>query len=123
MELKTLPLTRTQEGIWLADQVSDDKNLYTISHCVELKGNIQGQQLQQAIRLALGEADTVIAQYENGKQHFIDNSMDDFQVETVDYRKLENGRKNAFAIMQEDTNKDLPLTNERLTALTITVLR
>ncbi|WP_394179988.1 amino acid adenylation domain-containing protein [Marinomonas posidonica] len=117
MELKTLPLTRTQEGIWLADQVSDDKNLYTISHCVELKGNIQGQQLQQAIRLALGEADTVIAQYENGKQHFIDNSMDDFQVETVDYRKLENGRKNAFAIMQEDTNKDLPLTNQRLTAL------
>ncbi|RBO83864.1 non-ribosomal peptide synthetase [Marinomonas aquiplantarum] len=116
MERKTLPLTTTQEGIWLADQVSDDKHIYTISHCVELKGDIQSNLLEQAIRLALGEADTVLAYYDNGQQHLIDLT-DSFQVESIDFTSMKNGRENAFAIMQEDTNLDLLLTNNRQTPL------
>jgi hypothetical protein len=113
MRSKRLPLTNTQQGIWLADQVSEDKHLYTISHCLEMKGNIQSGYLEQAIRLALGEADTVLAHYGNGKQTLLDpKEANNIHIEKIDLTQNNAGREQALAIMQADTEQDLPLSND-----------
>lgn len=113
MRSKRLPLTNTQQGIWLADQVSEDKHLYTISHCLEMKGNIQSGYLEQAIRLALGEADTVLAHYGDGKQTLLDpKEANNIHIERIDFTRNNAGREQALAIMQADTEQDLPLTSD-----------
>lgn len=60
---RELPLFGSQLGIWLADQIAEQKNTYTVAHCVELDGAIDAERLRQSIRLGLAEADTVVAQY------------------------------------------------------------
>ncbi|WP_230623729.1 amino acid adenylation domain-containing protein [Chromobacterium violaceum] len=60
---RELPLSGSQLGIWLADQIAEQKNTYTVAHCVALDGAIDAERLRQSIRLGLAEADTVVGHY------------------------------------------------------------
>jgi amino acid adenylation domain-containing protein len=115
---KTLSLTNTQQGIWLADQVSEDKSIYTISHCIEINGDINDQYLEKAIRTAIFEADTIHARYLDGHQQLITTYTADslpLKIEKLDLTQYKDGREKAFAFMQEDTSRDLPIqSNETL---------
>jgi len=58
-----LPLSATQLGIWLGDQLADVTNGYAVAHYLELRGVLDVDCLQQAIRMGLAEADTVSGRY------------------------------------------------------------
>ncbi|MDN3578311.1 amino acid adenylation domain-containing protein [Chitinimonas viridis] len=62
-DLLELPLLGAQLGIWLADQIADRKNLYTVAHYAELTGQVDTDLLSQAIRQGLSEADTLHARF------------------------------------------------------------
>jgi amino acid adenylation domain-containing protein len=120
---KTLSLTNTQQGIWLADQVSENKQLYTIAHCLEMAGKIQSDYLEKSIRQALSEADTVIADYHDGKQTLsTPNTVDNIIIEKIDLAHLQNGRAEAMSIMQLDTHQDLTLNDTQQQPLTKQIL-
>ena len=61
-----LPLTGTQAGIWLAEQVSDRRDAFLIAHAVDFAGEIDAEALARAIRAGMSEADTVTARYREG---------------------------------------------------------
>ncbi|KRB98194.1 non-ribosomal peptide synthetase [Duganella sp. Root198D2] len=63
MDQQFLPLNGSQLGIWLADQVAENKQGYVIAHCIEVRGALQPELLSRAIQLGLAEADTVTARY------------------------------------------------------------
>lgn len=113
-ELKRLPLLATQEGIWLADQVADDKSAYVISHCIELPAGINLSLLQLAIRRGLAEADTVIADYcvtATGAGQLINsaNPAAIAALEYFDWYELADGKTHAWEWMWADARAQLPL--------------
>lgn len=61
-ELK-LPLLSTQQGIFLADHLSEVAGLYNIAHCLELPAQLNLDVFRQAIQQGLHEADSVLAEY------------------------------------------------------------
>ncbi|WP_426164364.1 amino acid adenylation domain-containing protein [Pseudoduganella sp. R-34] len=63
MDQQYLPLNGSQLGIWLADQVAENKQGYLIAHCIEVRGALQPELLSRAIQRGLAEADTVTARY------------------------------------------------------------
>lgn len=65
----TLPLVAAQTGIWIADQIANPRNAFTIAHYTEITGHIDSILFDKAIRQGLSEADTVNAQF------FIDNNI------------------------------------------------
>ena len=110
MHSTLLPLTSTQQGIWLAEQVSETQNTYVISHCIEIKHDIDSSALQQAISVALKEADTVLSRYVDGHQEVPSaDSIRDLTIDIIDFSHIENGREQAFYLMEEDTQKGIPL--------------
>ncbi|WP_221797924.1 non-ribosomal peptide synthetase [Oceanobacter mangrovi] len=60
---RSAPMLDGQQAIWLADQLGEEDHVYAISHCVELRGQLNADYLQQAIRMGIAEADTVCARY------------------------------------------------------------
>lgn len=123
-QTRRLPLIGTQQGIWLADHVSAQKNSYVISHCIELQGDIDIALLQQAIMLGLMEADTVTASYSHSL--YLNNVEDASQTiyaqlqpgdiavpELFDYSQLHDGKQQAMDWMWQDTRSDLSIAGER----------
>lgn len=107
MHLRELPLTGTQQGIWLADQVSDNGSLYTISHAIEIHGALDSQCLSASVQQAMSEADTVIARYEGGRQYLPPDPLAAAvpQPQTVDFSAHAQGRDQAFQQMWQDTRE------------------
>jgi amino acid adenylation domain-containing protein len=111
------PLTGTQYGIWLADQVSVSKTHYLISQYVELPGSIEIRCLQQAIRQGLSEAETVTASYQASAGSVLQNirlnvSAEDILVpEIIDLRDQIAGKQQALAWMWGDTQSDISLVS------------
>ena len=108
---RALPLCGTQKGIWLADQVSEQKNVYVISHCIVLHGAIDPELLAQAIRHALSEANTVTARYEQ-QDHGPVQVLGQTEIaptERFDWRDRPDAEAGAMAWMWDDTRADLPL--------------
>ncbi|MEN0035915.1 MAG: amino acid adenylation domain-containing protein [Cellvibrio sp.] len=110
---KTLPLLATQEGIWLADQVAEDKAVYVISHCIELHGEVNPSLLQQAICIGLSEADTVTADYRavgsSVEQVLVTPDSAAIAIEVMDWYDQPAGKTRAWEWMWADTKADLPL--------------
>ena len=107
MHLRELPLTGTQQGIWLADQVSDNGSLYTISHAIEIHGALDSQCLSASVQQAMSEADTVIARYEGGRQYLPPDPLAAAVPlpQTVDFSAHAQGRDQAFQQMWQDTRE------------------
>ncbi len=119
-QFRDVPLTGTQQGIWLADQVSERKNLYVISHYIALDAAVQIEVLQQAIRQGLAEADTVTAVYTVSEAQSASDvqlplqrirqalSADDIPVpEVYDFRSLSDSKAQALQWMWTDTQAGL----------------
>lgn len=69
----TLPLVAAQTGIWIADQIANPRNAFTIAHYTEITGHIENTLFDKAIRQGLAEADTLHAQF------FIDDNNEPMQ--------------------------------------------
>ncbi|WP_317203435.1 non-ribosomal peptide synthetase [Janthinobacterium sp.] len=110
-DVRAVPLTGAQHGMWLADQVSERKNDYLISHCIELTGAVKRELLQRAIREGLAEADTVNATYADGLQLLRGGlTADDIAPpELFDWRAETDGKDRAQAWMRADSGAALPL--------------
>ena len=63
--VESFPIVGPQLGIWLADQLATENNVFTVAQYVELCGDIDVAALKKAIKLGLSEADTVHSTYEN----------------------------------------------------------
>ncbi|PHV06089.1 non-ribosomal peptide synthetase [Janthinobacterium sp. BJB412] len=112
--IRELPLTGSQQGIWLADQVSEQKNSYVISHWISFQGELLPELLCQAIRQGLAEADTVTARYVGGCQQLRDGlgAADIAAPERFDWRGQADGQARALEWMWADTRADLPLDGD-----------
>ena len=107
-----LSLLPTQEGIWLADQVAEDKSVYVISHCIELVGDINPVLLVRAIQQGLSEADTVTATYQaagaSAEQVLQTSNPDSIAVGVHAWRGQADGKARAWEAMWADTCAELP---------------
>ncbi|RYY79235.1 MAG: amino acid adenylation domain-containing protein [Moraxellaceae bacterium] len=116
---RQVPLVSTQHGIWLADQVSQKKNRYVISHCIELQGKVDIVLLQQAICQGLVEADTVTAEYSSNLEQPVQTLREGLTAgnislpELVDLSDVKNSRQQAMQLMWQDTHADLAISGQR----------
>lgn len=116
---RQVPLVSTQHGIWLADQVSQKKNRYVISHCIELQGNIDISLLQQAICQGLAEADTVTAEYSSHLAQPLQTIVDGLTAtdiplpELIDLSHIMDSRQQAMQLMWQDTHEDISIAGQR----------
>ncbi|WP_158850798.1 non-ribosomal peptide synthetase [Saccharothrix deserti] len=51
-----LPLTGAQTGVWLAQQLEPDNPVYNVAWCLDLRGAVDHDRLEAAVRQAIGEA-------------------------------------------------------------------
>lgn len=106
-------LTGTQQGIWLADQVSESGDLYNISHAVEIRGPLNAALFDLVIRQAMTEADTVCALYRDGQQTLRCLRAENIPAcEQLDFSALADGREQAFACMWADSHAHLTVDGE-----------
>ncbi|MEO9383340.1 condensation domain-containing protein, partial [Chromobacterium phragmitis] len=116
---RELPLFGSQLGIWLADQIAEQKNTYTVAHCVELDGAIDAERLRQSIRLSLAEADTVAAQYletPDGPAQRLRQGLSAKDLPLPEIHDLSaeaDPEEKARQWMREDLSADLPADGER----------
>ncbi|MEN3810128.1 amino acid adenylation domain-containing protein [Chromobacterium piscinae] len=116
---RELPLFGSQLGIWLADQIAEQKNTYTVAHCVELDGAIDAERLRQSIRLGLAEADTVVAQYletPDGAAQLLRQGLSAENLPLPEIHDLSaeaDPESLARLWMREDLSADLPADGER----------
>lgn len=97
-----LSLLPSQHGIWLADQISEEKNVYTIAHCIELHGEIDMALLDRAIHSTMCEADTVTALYGDGHQQLQPPLTPEQFPETPVYDWRDQPQQRAWDWMAED---------------------
>ncbi|MCV6590278.1 MAG: amino acid adenylation domain-containing protein [Marinobacterium sp.] len=114
--VRTLPLLPGQQGIWLADQLCDSKDVYTIAHCVELPDTLDTGLLRQAIRQGITEADTVTARYsaseQGGVQQLQRLTLGQIpQPRCHDWRQRDDGMALAWQQMWQDCQAALDLSN------------
>ncbi|MDE9539591.1 non-ribosomal peptide synthetase [Xenorhabdus bovienii] len=118
----TLPLVAAQPGIWIADQLADPRNIFTIAHYIEIKGALDQPLFDAAIRQGLSEADTIHARYflnEDGiPVQQIPLCCDPQQViapEWIDFSRepAEQAEIASHTLMQEDLSAELPADGER----------
>lgn len=108
MDQQYLPLNGSQLGIWLADQVAENKQGYLIAHCIEVRGALQPELLSRAIQRGLAEADTVTARYletEAGARQQLRPACAADGIDPpvqLDLRGYADARQRADAWMQDD---------------------
>ncbi|WP_192458745.1 amino acid adenylation domain-containing protein [Musicola keenii] len=110
-----LPLVAAQPGIWMADQLSDQHNDFTVAHALELRGPIDKTCLDTAIRQALAEADTVLARFgvnaAGEPVQWLALRRDPLQVnppEWLDFSAVDDGEEQAWQWMHADLDAPLP---------------
>ncbi|OHX19568.1 non-ribosomal peptide synthetase, partial [Chromobacterium sphagni] len=118
-EARELPLFGSQLGIWLADQIAEQGNTYTVAHCVELCGAIDAARLSLAIRQGLAEADTVVARFAEtaeGPAQFLPVGFDAAALPLPQWQDLSaEAEPEALARqwMRADLAADLPADGDR----------
>lgn len=106
-----LPLTGSQEGIWLADQISEQKTAYIISHAIEFQGAVDLTLLSHAIRQGLAEADTITASFiqtDEGARQMLRADIHAQDIPEPEFITVDSSAQ-AFDIMWADTKTDLAL--------------
>ncbi|WP_145530243.1 non-ribosomal peptide synthetase [Yersinia alsatica] len=115
-----LPLIAAQPGIWFADQLSHQKNLFTVAHYIELAGPLDRILFSAAVRQGLAEADTLHARFydsHDGPMQRIPLQLDAADMPELTWLDLSSradGRLVALTLMQDDTAADLPADSEDL---------
>lgn len=111
-QVESTPLLGTQHGIWLADLVEQNKNLYTIAHAITISAKIKVECLIQAINIAMSHADTVNAKYIQGdvgpRQQL--NVLTPEQLDTVVYQDLSTA-PNPVEAAKDEMERDIAQEN------------
>ncbi|MEC5342633.1 non-ribosomal peptide synthetase [Brenneria populi] len=117
-DFQELPLVAAQPGIWFAEQIANRRNAFTVAHVIELRGPVDRDCLDAAIRQGLSEADTVHARFclnesETPVQR-LPRRASARQVNAPEWLDVSAaGEDTAHALMQDDLASDLPADGAR----------
>ncbi|QHB33955.1 amino acid adenylation domain-containing protein [Yersinia canariae] len=110
-----LPLVAAQPGIWFADQLSHQKNIFTVAHYIELAGPLDQVLFSRAVSQGLAEADTLHAHFFDGNDGPMQriplqrNAANMPELTWLDLSAHADGRQVALTLMQDDTDAELRL--------------
>ncbi|EKN4689223.1 amino acid adenylation domain-containing protein [Yersinia ruckeri] len=102
------PLVAAQPGIWFADQISVQHSAYAVAHYIELRGSLDIEHFQLALRQGLAEADTVQARFglgDLGPVQWLSQGVDPQQIlpaECLDLRDQPDPIESARRLMAAD---------------------
>ncbi|MCH2683929.1 enterobactin non-ribosomal peptide synthetase EntF [Leclercia adecarboxylata] len=104
------PLVAAQPGIWMAEQLSDLPNAWSVAHYVELTGPVDAPLLAKAVAAGMMQADTLRMRFteDNGEiAQWVDESIILPESQIVDLRANPDPHAAALAQMQADLNQYL----------------
>ncbi len=105
-----LPLVAAQPGIWMAEQLSDLPNAWSVAHYVELTGPVNAPLLAKAVVAGMMQADTLRTRFteDNGEiRQWVDDTMLLPEPQIIDLRAHADPHAAAQAQMQADLNQNL----------------
>ncbi|MFP3885130.1 amino acid adenylation domain-containing protein [Priestia filamentosa] len=109
-------LSGAQSGIWFAQQLDPKDPIYNTGEYIDLNGDIDVTKLQEAIKIAVSEADALHVSYsedENGPFQLLDDSKP-MNVHYIDLSHEENAEEKAKKWMREDLAKPISLEKDPL---------
>ncbi|QFH48819.1 enterobactin non-ribosomal peptide synthetase EntF [Leclercia adecarboxylata] len=104
------PLVAAQPGIWMAEQLSDLPNAWSVAHYVELTGPVDAPLLAKAVAAGMMQADTLRMRFteDNGEiAQWVDESIILPEPQIIDLRANPDPHAAALAQMQADLNQNL----------------
>ncbi|AXF65817.1 enterobactin non-ribosomal peptide synthetase EntF [Leclercia sp. W17] len=104
------PLVAAQPGIWMAEQLSDLPNAWSVAHYVELTGPVDAPLLAKAVVAGMMQADTLRMRFteDNGEiGQWVDESATLPEPQIIDLRHHTDPHAAALATMQGDLNQNL----------------
>ncbi|WP_333850773.1 enterobactin non-ribosomal peptide synthetase EntF [Leclercia sp.] len=104
------PLVAAQPGIWMAEQLSDLPNAWSVAHYVELTGPVDAPLLAKAVVAGMMQADTLRTRFteDNGEiLQWVDDAMTLPEPQILDLRAHADPHAAALAQMQTDLNQNL----------------
>jgi len=108
------PLVAAQPGIWMAEQLSDLPNAWSVAHYVELTGPVDAPLLAKAVAAGMMQADTLRMRFteDNGEiAQWVDESIILPEPQIIDLRANPDPHAAALAQMQADLNQNLRVDN------------
>lgn len=105
-----LPLVAAQPGIWMAEQLSDLPNAWSVAHYVELTGPVDAPLLAKAVVAGMMQADTLRTRFseDNGEiAQWVDESLILPEPQIIDLRHHADPHDAALAKMHADLNQNL----------------
>jgi len=105
-----LPLVAAQPGIWMAEQLSDLPNAWSVAHYVELTGPVDAPLLAKAVVAGMMQADTLRMRFteDNGEiRQWVDESVILPEPQIIDLRANGDPHAAALAQMHADLNQNL----------------
>ncbi|MFO3903198.1 enterobactin non-ribosomal peptide synthetase EntF [Enterobacter hormaechei] len=105
-----LPLVAAQPGIWMAEQLSDLPNAWSVAHYVELTGPVDAPLLAKAVVAGMMQADTLRTRFteDNGEiLQWVDDTLTLPEPQIIDLRAHADPHAAALAQMQADLNQNL----------------
>ncbi len=105
-----LPLVAAQPGIWIAEQLSDLPNAWSVAHYVELIGPVDAPLLAKAVVAGMMQADTLRTRFteDNGEiGQWVDESATLPEPQIIDLRAHADPHAAAQAQMHADLNQNL----------------
>lgn len=113
-QIKTMPLVAAQPGIWMADQLSQQSNMWSVAHYVELNGELNEALLCRAIVAGMKEADTLCMRFsevDGEARQWIDPNASFVAPCCVDLRNEIDPIATAQAMMRDDLDGDLRIAS------------
>lgn len=104
------PLVAAQPGIWMAEQLSDLPNAWSVAHYVELTGPVDAPLLAKAVVAGMMQADTLRMRFteDNGEiGQWVDESLILPEPQIIDLRHHADPHAAALATLQADLNQNL----------------
>ena len=104
------PLVAAQPGIWMAEQLSDLPNAWSVAHYVELTGPVDAPLLAKAVVAGMMQADTLRTRFteDNGEiRQWVDESALLPEPQIIDLRAQSDPHAAALANMHADLNQNL----------------
>ncbi|MNB80093.1 Enterobactin synthase component F [compost metagenome] len=104
------PLVAAQPGIWMAEQLSDLPNAWSVAHYVELNGPLDAPLLAKAVVAGMMQADTLRTRFaeDNGEiWQWVDDAFQLPEPQIVDLRADADPHSAALATMHADLNQNL----------------
>ncbi|WP_313825505.1 enterobactin non-ribosomal peptide synthetase EntF [Leclercia sp.] len=105
-----LPLVAAQPGIWMAEQLSDLPNAWSVAHYVELTGPVDAPLLAKAVVAGMMQADTLRMRFteDNGEiRQWVDDTLILPPPQIIDLRANGDPHAAALAQMHADLNQNL----------------